>query len=106
LAAQIGVDGSIWAAETAPRWFSARGEDLSARGEELSSRWTRRRWTALVSETVISGIHHVTLSVSDLDRSVEWLDKAMLTRDGVVVTKSSPRAVVGRLGLLVPPPPT
>jgi glyoxylase I family protein len=56
-----------------------------------------------MTETAITGIHHVTLSVSDLGRSVEWyvrvlgfrelrrlnhngLDKAMLTRDGVVVT--------------------
>lgn len=51
----------------------------------------------------IAGIHHVTLSVSDLDRSVAWyrdvlgfeevrrlsadgLDKAMLVRDGMVLT--------------------
>ena len=56
-----------------------------------------------MSETAITGIHHVTLSVSDLDRTVEWyvgcwasrssggsptngLDKAMVRRDGVVVT--------------------
>ena len=31
------------------------------------------RWlTAVMSETAITGIHHVTLSVSDLDRTVEW----------------------------------
>ena len=56
-----------------------------------------------MSETAITGIHHVTLSVSELDRTVEWyvrvlgfeevrrvshngLDKAMLRRDGVLVT--------------------
>jgi len=56
-----------------------------------------------MTETAIKGIHHVTLSVSDLDRTVEWyvrvlgfeefrrlnhggLDKAMLRRDGVLVT--------------------
>lgn len=57
-----------------------------------------------MSETPpVSGIHHVTLSVSDLDRSVAWygevlgfteirrleaggLRKAMLTRDGLLVT--------------------
>ena len=62
------------------------------------------RWlTAVMSETAITGIHHVTLSVSDLDRTVEWyvgcwasrssggsptngLDKAMVRRDGVLVT--------------------
>lgn len=31
------------------------------------------RWlTAVMSETAITSIHHVTLSVSDLDRTVEW----------------------------------
>jgi glyoxylase I family protein len=56
-----------------------------------------------MTETAIKGIHHVTLSVSDLDRTVEWyvrvlgfeeyrrlthngLDKAMVRRDGVLVT--------------------
>ena len=56
-----------------------------------------------MTEPAIKGIHHVTLSVSDLDRTVEWyvrvlgfeefrrlnhggLDKAMLRRDGVLVT--------------------
>jgi catechol 2,3-dioxygenase-like lactoylglutathione lyase family enzyme len=56
-----------------------------------------------MTETAIKGIHHVTLSVSDLDRTVEWysrvlgfdlvrrlthggLEKAMVRRDGVLVT--------------------
>jgi glyoxylase I family protein len=56
-----------------------------------------------MTETAIKGIHHVTLSVSDLDKTVEWyvrvlgfeeyrrlthngLDKAMVRRDGVLVT--------------------
>jgi glyoxylase I family protein len=56
-----------------------------------------------MTEPTIAGIHHVTLSVSDLDRTIDWyvrvlgfqevrrithngLDKAMLRRDGVLVT--------------------
>ena len=56
-----------------------------------------------MTDTAIKGIHHVTLSVSDLDRTVEWyvrvlgfevirrlthngLEKAMVRRDGVLVT--------------------
>jgi glyoxylase I family protein len=56
-----------------------------------------------MTETAITGIHHVTLSVSDLERSLEWyqrvlgfelvrrvthngLEKGMIRRDGVLVT--------------------
>jgi catechol 2,3-dioxygenase-like lactoylglutathione lyase family enzyme len=65
--------------------------------------------------TEITGIHHVTLSVTDLNRSVEWyvrvlgfeelrrlthggLDKAMLRLGGVTVT------FVSHGGLAVPGP--
>lgn len=65
--------------------------------------------------TEITGIHHVTLSVSDVGRTVEWyvrvlgfeeirrlshneLDKAMIRRDGVQVS------FVGHGALAVPGP--
>ncbi len=74
-----------------------------ARTKRPLDRSTPRWLTRPMTETAITGIHHVTLSVSDLDRTVEWyervlgfqelrrlnhggLDKAMLRNGSVVVT--------------------